>query len=203
MTRWRWAMRSSCAALVLAMTVLAPPHAGAHGRRMITTSAYAYPVWYWPPAPVSVVYPAPVYVPAPAPYVPAPVAPAPPLAPAPLLAPPSPAPPSQGATTAEPPLAPGPKGPPSVTESRSFATSTDAGRGERAASVVGTCRVGFWNVSGRDVTLLVDGRPRVLPRNQSVTLWLARQFHWQIDQRTAQTEQVPAGRNTLEIVIRR
>jgi hypothetical protein len=58
-------------------------------------------------------------------------------------------------------------------------------------------------VTGRDLTLTVDGQARLLPRNQSVTLTLGRQFTWQVDQRAPLTEGVPAGRNTLEIVIRR
>jgi hypothetical protein len=62
--------------------------------------------------------------------------------------------------------------------------------------------VGFWNVSGRDVTLTVDSRPRLLPNNQSLRLQLGRQFTWRVDGRASHAERVPADKTALEIVIR-
>jgi hypothetical protein len=64
------------------------------------------------------------------------------------------------------------------------------------------CRVGFWNMSGRDVTLVVDGQARLLPRNRLLTLDLARTFAWQIDQQPRHTERVAEDRATYEVVIR-
>jgi hypothetical protein len=189
----RFARVGLLAALLLA--ALARPALGS-GWRWGYTAAYSYPVYpasYYPtyyrvPAVVTVTYapawqvyatPAPVYC-----------APVVPVAPAPLYAVPTPAPPSR---TAEPPAAP------TVIEARSGAAlktvpvSADSDR----------VRVGFWNVSGRDLTLTIDGRARVLPRNRSITLDLGRQFVWRIDARAPQNESIPADKSTLEIVLRR
>jgi hypothetical protein len=72
------------------------------------------------------------------------------------------------------------------------------------ASPVGKdrCRVGFWNLTGRDVTLTIDGKARTLPKNQEVTLELASQFAWQIDQQAQHIERVPTGQGVFEVVIR-
>lgn len=112
------------------------------------------------------------------------------------LAAPSAAPPSAG------PIQSG-KGQPEVTESRSFyeafkvpSTSTDKPASER-------CAVGFWNLTGRDVTVSVDGKSQVIPRGKTVRLQVDRQFVWQVSGREAQTEKVPMENSGLEIVLRR
>jgi hypothetical protein len=64
------------------------------------------------------------------------------------------------------------------------------------------CRVGFWNLAGRDVTLVVDGQARVVPRDRTVTLDLAREFVWRVDQQPAQNERIADDKSTHDIVIR-
>jgi hypothetical protein len=202
------------AGLLLASATPAPGHGG--GPILVSASYYSYPVYYQPAVPASVFYfaqvvgppvpvylaPAPVACPVPAVVALAPVATTP--APLPAYAVPTPAPPSSTppVQTREPPLQPGAGPGPKVTESRSAGGSQPATVEAKKADT-GRYRVGFWNVTGRDLTLTVDGQSRVLPRNQSVTLTLGRQFTWQVDQRAPLAEDVPAGRSTLEIVIRR
>jgi hypothetical protein len=185
----------------------APAH-GSGGGRVYTASYYypaSYPVYYATYSyrvPVAVSYAAPAWpvsYAAPAPVVCVPVVSVPAAVPVParpLYAVPTPAPPSQPVY----PSAVKPA-PPQVSELRS---GTD-GQPPGAVSVPVTdrVRVGFWNVSGRDVLLTVDGQRRVLPRNRSITLLLGRHFVWQVDERTAQTEDVPEGNSTLELVLRR
>jgi hypothetical protein len=155
----------------------------AHGRPVGTTAAYSYPAYYsYPP---TVFYLSPYVPPCPWPVV------------VPGFAQPTPAPPSQRPAfqSIEPPLA-GSKSAPTVTESRS--------RAKKTASVSeACCQVGFWNVSGQDVTLIVDGQSRLLPNNRALTLLLGRQFTWRVAGRTSRSAQVPAGRTTLEIVVRK
>jgi hypothetical protein len=64
------------------------------------------------------------------------------------------------------------------------------------------CRVGFWNLSGRDVTLQVDGKTWTLPKNRAVTLDLERQFSWNLEGRPQRVEQVSQGQAVYEVVIR-
>jgi hypothetical protein len=64
------------------------------------------------------------------------------------------------------------------------------------------CRVGFWNLSGRDVTLVIDGKSRTLAKDRSLTLDLERQFSWQVEGRPQHVERVREGQTTLEFVIR-
>lgn len=63
-------------------------------------------------------------------------------------------------------------------------------------------KVGFWNFSGRDVTLTVDGKARTLPKDRALTLQLPRAFSWQIDGLPAHTERVPEGAASHEVVVR-
>jgi hypothetical protein len=167
--------------IVAGMMLSAAGSARGHGGRpLLATALYYCPFSYSAP----VVYYTPVYA------VPRPVlcpVPRPAVVP---YAVPTPAPASQ---TPEPPLKTAPK----VTETRS-----PSGSAGTAASDKGCCQVGFWNVTSRDLTLTVEGQTRLLPRNQSLTLRLGRQFSWRVDQRTPQTAQVPANKSTLEIVIR-
>jgi len=112
------------------------------------------------------------------------------------LAAPSAAPPSSG------PLQSG-KGQPEVTESRSYyeafnvrPMSTDKPSGE-------SCAVGFWNLTGRDVTVSVDGNRQIIPLGKSLKLQVGRQFVWQVGGHEALTEKVPTENSGLEIVLRK
>jgi hypothetical protein len=163
---------------------LAVPALGHGGWPVVATASYYCPVYYSPVVPVGVVYARPVYV-----------TPAPLICPVPRLlispyAVPTPAPPSQ---TPEPPRKTAPK----VTETRAL-----SGPAVAAGKDPSCCQVGFWNVTGRDVMLTVDGQTRTLPRNQSLTMRVGRQLTWQVDQRPPQAENVPADKRTMEIVIR-
>jgi hypothetical protein len=112
------------------------------------------------------------------------------------LAAPSAAPPSAG------PIQSG-KGKPEVTESRSYyeafkvrPMSSDKPTGE-------SCAVGFWNLTGRDVTVSVDGKQQIIPQGKSLKLQVGRQFVWQIGGHEALTEKVPTENSGLEIVLRK
>ena len=132
-------------------------------------------------------YYAPVY------YYPAYMVPACPTIP-PQYATPKPAPASE---TSEPPLD---TSKPKVTESRTHGAKYVAAKAPKNAKD-DRCRVGFWNITGRNVTILIDGQSRSLARNQSLTLELARTFNWQMDGRQ-QAERIPDGQGTHEIVLR-
>jgi hypothetical protein len=71
-----------------------------------------------------------------------------------------------------------------------------------ADGVKDRCRVGFWNLSGRDVKVTIEGKAYSLPRNQSLTFDMDRQFTWQTAGKTAQIQRVPAGQSTYEVLIR-
>jgi hypothetical protein len=117
---------------------------------------------------------------------------------------PQPAPPSKKAAervpapaSKEPPLMGDiQKKPPVITESRSLSV------GPARSGIAQRCQVGFWNLTGRDVTLTVDGQAQLLPSNRAITLDLERSFAWQIDQRAAVSEHVPAGRDFHEVILR-
>ncbi len=104
-----------------------------------------------------------------------PVVPGPPASP--VYATPTPAPPS---TTAEPPTQAKPRRAPAVHESRSLSTGS-ANAVSRGRPEQGRCRAGFWNVTGRDLKLTVNGQQRFLPRDRALTLEVDRQFSWQMD----------------------
>ena len=118
---------------------------------------------------------------------------------------PVPAPPS---TTGEPPLQKGvmppaktlndPRMPVIVT------SHAQSGALSAAASPIpkDRCRVGFWNLSGRDVTLVIDGKAMSLAKDRAVTLDLERQFAWQVSGRSQHVERVGEGQETHEVVIR-
>ncbi|SRR5260370_1281193 len=170
---------------VVAAFLLFPLPAFANGFGSWRSSAMYY---YCP----TVVYvdPCPIYIPLGAQPIPGPQPRQVPLAA------PSAAPPSAGPITSG-------KGQPEVTESRSFyeafkvrPTSTDQPAGER-------CAVGFWNLTGRDVTVSVDGKPQVIPRGKILKLQVDRQFVWQVGGHEAQKEKVASENSGLEIVLRK
>jgi hypothetical protein len=109
---------------------------------------------------------------------------------------PSAAPPSSG------PIPSG-KGPPAVTESRSFYESFGVQPGFTDKISADHCAVGFWNLTGRDVTLSVDGKPQIVPQGKSLRLQLGRQFAWKIGGHEVQTERIPIENSGVEIVLRR
>ena len=75
---------------------------------------------------------------------------------------------------------------PTVTESRSKSGgyAQEGATGDR-------CKVGFWNLTGRDVTLKIDGRPQVLAKNRAITVELERNMPGKSDQGETVTERVP------------
>ena len=166
------------------------------GRSSASRSSAA-PVAYAP-----AVYAPAVYVAAPvmAPWLCVPSVPTPRVAPLPRtitppLAGPKSAPPS-GKTT-EPPM--DPKRAPVIIESRSFGGAfLPQGPGPSA----GRCRVGFWNVTGRDVTLTVNGQARPLSKDRALTVELDRTFGWQVDGGAAHAERVPDEQTSFEVIIR-
>lgn len=149
---------------------------------------YHYPVWPTP-------FACPTVQPALSPLLPvlptipqARPTPAPPSAPA---APPAKAKMPPAATTA-----PTERRAPVISESRFNGRSpAPAAEGDR-------CRVGFWNLSGRDVTVTIDGTPRPLPKDRAITVDVGRAFRWQVDGQAAQSERVPDAQASHEIVIR-
>jgi hypothetical protein len=202
----RWRVPLGAALLVL----LAMPTTGfGWFHSMFSRSSYraaAPATVYYCPVPVVVAVPAATPVPyAVAPAVPPTPFPGPPApAPAPRYAEPRPAPPS---STPEPPKAPDtmPKAGVNAQESRKtevkFYDSYFVAGGARAAG--DHCAVTFWNLSGRGVTLTVDGQARTLAAGQNVRLDLKREFSWTVAGRDAERQQVPAQESGVEIVIRR
>jgi hypothetical protein len=76
-----------------------------------------------------------------------------------------------------------------------------------AASSAGTptkerLKIGFWNLTGRDITVTVEGKTRTLAKNRSLTLELEREFSWQVDRLPPHVERVPDGLAAHEVVIR-
>lgn len=63
-------------------------------------------------------------------------------------------------------------------------------------------KVGFWNLTGRDVVVKIDGQPRRLEKDQGMTLQLNRVFAWQVDEREAKIENVPGEKSDYEIFLR-
>jgi hypothetical protein len=100
-------------------------------------------------------------------------------------------------TTKEPPSSNVMRKGPTVTESRSSGRDT-----AELGTSKDRCKVGFWNLTGRDITLRVEGQPRLLAKNRAVTLDLARSFSWQVDQEQASTEHVPAEEPFHEVILR-
>ncbi len=156
------------------------------------SSSYAYPTYYYFVAPSSccVVQPAMAASPITG------VRPGPASSP---LAQPKSAPPSQ---TKEPPVSKKSVGPPTVIESKSMSFSDKATAGVEGADDNAVCRVGFWNITDRDVKLTVNGKAYTVSRNRNVTLPVGRTFAWQVEGGEPHTESVPQEELSHEIVIR-
>ncbi len=86
---------------------------------------------------------------------------------------------------------------PTIIESRSL-----GGAYAQLGNAKERCKVGFWNLTGRDVTLKIDGQPRVLAKNRAMTLDLERSFTWQLDLGDAVTERVPEEQPFHEVILR-
>jgi hypothetical protein len=105
--------------------------------------------------------------------------------------------PKETKQTAEPPA--NAKRAPIVTESRSLGGAFP----EPAPRLPqGMARVGFWNITGRDLTLSIDGRQRTVAKDRAVTVDLERSFTWQVNDGVLQTERVPSDQSTFEVIIR-
>jgi hypothetical protein len=172
--------------VLLALVVLVRPAAG-HGWFPVRTSTYYYPVYtyYLPVTTYTVPLVAEVMLPVCPPAVQT----------APAYAQPTPAPPSSPPLrqTVEPPLRQSQR--PTVTESHSQVQKV-------SIPADALCRVGFWNLTGREVLLRVAGQTHRLPANQALTLSLSRRFTWQADQQPQETVEIPAERSDWEIVLR-
>ncbi len=191
---------------------------------------YAAPAVIYPPCPPYAAPPMrgvpPVYAaPVPAPPSFGPVAPRP--APAPTggdPAPPQPAPKPPGPDTLVPPKVgapePGEKKPflgpegvvpppipppegPGVRASRSFYDAYPVAARDAAAANGERCQVGIWNLSARDVEIVVEGRTHYVARGRKWSGQLPRTFRWQLAGKETRREQVPERDTGLEIVIRK
>ncbi|MFO0965486.1 MAG: hypothetical protein U0793_07855 [Gemmataceae bacterium] len=188
------------AALLLSLSVAGPAHAFGWFRGPSTSYSWpAYPVY-------SYSYGAPAYCyPAATPRV-LPLTPA--TAPAVPYAPTRPAPPS-GETkeppigkktlgeTKEPPLGKASnteRRPPTIAESRAPVIAP-VGASDH-------CKVGFWNLTGKDVELNVAGKTLRLRKDQATTVELERQFTWNIVGQPPAQERVAEDRAFHEIILR-
>jgi hypothetical protein len=88
-------------------------------------------------------------------------------------------------------------------ESRSYYESYPVDPRSSDKPVGDRCPVGFWNLTGHDVALTVDGKSHVLAAGKNLKLELARQFIWKMANHDPQTERIAVDTPGLEIVIRR
>jgi hypothetical protein len=161
-------------------------------------SAYYHPTYYYPVAAPRLVYYPVVRVPVVycAPLVPVlgqPVV----VQPRPIFAVPQAAPPSQ---TSEPPMGANGSRAPIIHESRSQGSKYSPQENEDPAK--SSLRVGFWNLTGRNVKLIVDGQSRLLERDRAITLDLGRRFTWQLDANQPQRVHVSADQTGYEVILR-
>jgi hypothetical protein len=124
-----------------------------------------------------------------------------PLAPPIPFAPPRSAPPSKD--TKEPPLGKTMEPPLGTTTEKRAPTIVES----RSPSVVPAlakdhCKVGFWNLTGRDLEINVAGKTRTLPKDQALTLELDRQFTWNLVGQPPASERVADDRPFHEIILR-
>lgn len=201
--------RAGCAFIVgLLVCGTAEPFGGRTARPAMGFAGYSYhvpvvaaPMWVMP-APAAV----PHYCPTTIPVTPRIIPLSPTTSPAIPFAPTRPAPPSK---TIEPPL--GTKEPPlgkttshTGSEPGKRAPQIVEARGPVIAPPIGkeTCKVGFWNVSGRDVELVIAGKKHTLEKDRAITLELNRHFSWNLAGQPAAQERVPEDKAFHEIVLR-
>lgn len=84
---------------------------------------------------------------------------------------------------------------PEISESRSSTGKTKLMTSFR-------CKVGFWNVTGKDVQLEVDGQMRTIPKDRAITLDMDRRFVWRLDSGPENLERVPDEQNYFEVILR-
>jgi len=193
-------VRGAAVAILLVCPLTGLANGWRSNSRGITAYYYPPPVLYVPTFRVLPVVPCPVEVLPPAPVFQVPVVPTP--APRPLATP-TPAPPSTGPVVPSSPATPPMNQVPAVEEARSFYQPTPALTETSNRPAGDKARVGFWNLSGRDVTLRVDGQTHLLGQRQCLKLDLGRNFVWKVGDAEAQVEQMPAGVPSMELVIRR
>jgi hypothetical protein len=172
--------------------------AGPAYRTAYYPSSY-YPTSYYPSSYWSRIYCVPVATVYPAVALPSFPAPLPAPLPAPIWAQPRPAPPSP--SSAEPPLGKPDSRAPKISESRyagtgAAATQSPAPGGKTAL------KVGFWNVTGRDVTLVIEGKTHRLARDRALTIEVPHRFTWNLEGITPRSEEVPSAQTSHEIVLR-
>jgi len=63
--------------------------------------------------------------------------------------------------------------------------------------------VAFWNLTGRTLTVNVNGADRTLGNGQSMTFDLPRSFRWQVAGRGVETMQLASSEKGAEILIRK
>jgi hypothetical protein len=182
-------------ALVLFFPLAAPAAGLRHRPATVATYFYpvpvsyyaAYPTYFWVASqPIPVCFQA-----------------APPVLAPRLFAVPSAAPPSTEPLIPRVSDGPSTREPPRVSDSHSISARQTTSYFPAEPRRADRCRVGFWNVSGRDHVLKVDGGLWTLPRGKSVTLDLGREFVWALEGSAGQRERIAADKSTLEIVIRR
>lgn len=179
-------------------------------RPVVTSYYYATPIpvaatpVYPVPVVTTPVYPIPTVSPVPVVAPPA----CPPAAAGPLYAQPVPAPPS---VSVQPPLVPRPASPMMPPAGEQVLTRRPRGdvydvhyvdRPGPARPAGQRCEVMFWNLSGSDVTLYVEGQVYQLAAGRSVRLDVNRDFTWNTDASLPHRQQVPTQESGLEIVIR-
>jgi hypothetical protein len=96
-----------------------------------------------------------------------------------------------------------PKPAPGLSESRSYYDLFPVVPRSTESPLADRCAAGFWNLTGQDLTIKIDGQTRRLARGQGLNLSVARQFVWQVEGRDPHTEQVPVADTGVEILIRR
>src|SRR5579862_9597448 len=166
----------SCGVLAVLITAVGSTPATANWWGYPSYSSGYYNVSYYYPVATPVYY---VVSPAafvcPAPVVRAPVGNG--------YAQPQPAPPSGSPSPSqsrEPPLDKKKIEAPKVNESQSFSLG-DLKAVPVAADSNAICRVGFWNIAGRDVKLTVGDKVYTVPRDRNLTLTVNRTFSWKLD----------------------
>ncbi|MFO0863098.1 MAG: hypothetical protein U0744_00295 [Gemmataceae bacterium] len=168
----------------------------------VSASAHAYCGYVWYPGTISYSYVSPLYYSSPiystpiysSPIWPCPIESAIRVTP---LAKQTPAPASEHPTTKEPPLGIPRKGP-TITETRSLGGAYAPGVGV----VLPRCKVGFWNLTGKEITVRIEGKDQTLPKDRAVTMELERNFTWQAPGREQTMERVPEDQNAFEVIIR-
>lgn len=180
------------ALLLLGLPVSAHGFGRSRGAVEVRPSYYYVPAYsYYVPVGPRVVYPLP------------PVFVAPPITVSPYATPVV----APASVSAEPPLADSPRA--SVGESAStsqrpagsFYSVLLGPRGMERSD--GRCSVAFWNLTGRTLSLRIDGRDHVLSAGRSLTLDLPRSFAWQVSGREPEATRIAGESTTAEVLIRR